>query len=168
MSKYCVCLLKPLTIIVSMDWRFEVILISAGCGWAYAFSFLSGRCRYAGSLLFSQAGENWQMLAYWRLLPSPVQTALLCGKKLSHSMSDSWATTAVRHALKHQLMAWRWWLDKLNLIKKNSHTVYILLQYLQQKLIKHKLGIFWSEICSLSILYILSFIQRKWRQKKQS
>ena len=29
--KYCVCLLQPLTLIVSMDWRFEVILISAGC-----------------------------------------------------------------------------------------------------------------------------------------
>ena len=31
MSKYHMCLLQPLTLIVSMDWRFEVILISAGC-----------------------------------------------------------------------------------------------------------------------------------------
>ena len=36
MSKYCVCLLKPLTLIVSMDWRFEVTLISAlVCVWSY-------------------------------------------------------------------------------------------------------------------------------------
>ena len=31
MSKYYVCLLQPLTLIVSMEWSFEVILISAGC-----------------------------------------------------------------------------------------------------------------------------------------
>ena len=52
------------------------------------------RMQVCWKALFSQVGENWRLLACWRLLPSPEQTAVLCGKKLSHNSRPSCPQTS--------------------------------------------------------------------------
>ena len=58
MSKYYVCLLQPLTLIVSMDWRFEVILISAGCVY-YIYTSQKLSSRYLLTIQFKKRVFFW-------------------------------------------------------------------------------------------------------------